>query len=87
MASDIKNVFVVKVQLSILSSDGIRHMLIYDKSREIMTEMPLHSEALKLMGFDPNLLKSYWAAQMVENDDNPGTYNIQLLDQVKDEEW
>lgn len=82
------DLFIVKVQISIMSSDGQVGILIYDKQREHVVELHAPSkESVDMIGLDSNVLKSFYTARLVENEDNPGTYTIELLQKIKDEKW
>lgn len=82
------NLFVVKVQISIESSDNIQRVLVYDKSREYMVELEFPSkEAIALIGLDPNVLKSFYVARLKDDPKKPGAKHIELIERVKDEAW
>lgn len=88
MGTRVDSVFVVKVQVSLSSSDGLCYVLVYDRARQYMVEFPFPSkEAIRLIGLDPELPKSFYIAQLIDDSDHPGKKKIELLEKVKDEDW
>jgi hypothetical protein len=87
MAGKIDNVFVVKVQVSEASSDGLVHLLVYNRSKEYMVELEFPSkEAIALIGLEP-VPKSFYIAQLVDDKNEQGSKRINILERVKDEDW
>lgn len=61
---------IVKVQVPLYSSDGNAGILVYDKNREIMTELSLRTrkercELLRVLGGEP---KGYFYAKMEDKE-------------------
>lgn len=87
MAGKIDDVFIVKVQVSEASSDGLVHLLVYNRTREYMVELEFPSkEAIQLIGLEP-VPKAYYVAQLVDDRKQPGSKRINILERVKDENW
>lgn len=68
---------VVKVQVSLATSDETRRMLIYDQFRKICFEGPINSVVSEMMGDSP---KKFFRAKVTANE-------IQLLKPVTWREW
>lgn len=68
---------IVKVQLSITSTEAKRQVLVYDESRKYRYEAEATKEIEKMM---KGRLKAYFAARM------NGT-QIEILDEVQQQNW
>lgn len=87
MGTKVDSVFVVKVQVSEASSDGLVHLLVYNRSKEYIVELEFPSkEAIALIGLEP-VPKSFYIAQLVDDRKQPGSKRINILERVKDEDW
>lgn len=87
MGTRVDSVFVVKVQVSEASNDGLVHLLIYDKSRTNMVELEFPSKkAIELIGLEP-VPKAFYIAQLIDDTNEPGSKRIDILERVKDEDW
>lgn len=68
---------IVKVQISLASSDNKKQMLVYNKSRNVMYEDAASPEILKLIRNRP---KAYFNAEVVNT-------KIVLDDEVEQQNW
>ena len=75
---------IVKVQISQASSDGLVHMLVYDKAREHIYEDEATQEVLDLMG---DKKKAFFQARMIDDPEQVGKKKIVLKSEVPEQEW
>ena len=73
----IKGKFVVKVQLSLSTTETKRQLLVYNRSKTVFHQMDAPAEVIKAVGGEP---KSFWLARM------NGTL-IELLEPVDARSW
>lgn len=68
---------IVKVQISQFSSDGIKYMFFYNRSRSIMEERNLTEEVLKAM---KGRAKAFFKVNIT-----PDSFSI--IEEVPDQDW
>lgn len=52
---------IVKVQVSLASSDGVRSVLIYNKDSSCMAEFPISEDGVEQLGMKEEPKKFFWA--------------------------
>lgn len=75
---------IVKVQISLVTSDGSTRMLIYSKLSSIMYEGLATQDILDVMNGRP---KAYFEAELVSDPDNGNKSRIKLIKEVKTQNW
>lgn len=73
---------IVKVQLSVSTTEDNTQMLVYNKSRRYLYQADATEEVEKLMGKE---LKKYFKVKLI--DDGLGNKQIQLHNEVKCQDW
>ena len=71
---------IVKVQASMASSDGGKHCLIYDKTKDVYYQTSEPEEVKPLLEVLKNRPKAYFKAEVVDT-------KIQLREEVKAQNW
>lgn len=75
---------IVKVQLSLNSSDGVQHVLIYNKDKSIYYEDIADEAMIEAMAGKP---KRYFNAELVDDRNSPGSKRINLDSYAEDQVW
>lgn len=74
---------IVKVQISVGSSDGKKHMLIYNKDKSVMYEDEATDQVLKLMNGRPKL---FFEAEVIPHPQN-WLKGEKVVNIIKETEW
>ena len=75
---------IVKVQMSQFTSDRVKHMLIYDKTRQHTYEGIASKDVIAVMGNDP---KAFFEAELVDDPNKQGAKRFKLIKRVKWQDW
>ena len=77
------SVQIVKVQLSLASSDGVQRALVYNRKRDHQGEFPAPPDLVKKMNGRP---KAFFAAAFRKNKGGDG-YTILIGDEAPWQDW
>jgi hypothetical protein len=75
---------IVKVQISQFTSDGVKTMLVYDKSRKHEFEDVATKEVLEIMKGRPKL---FFEAELVDDPQKKGAKRINITKETKWQNW
>lgn len=75
---------VIKVQVSLSSTDNIPHMLIYNEDRTVHYEDFASKDILELMGDEP---KAYFNADLIDDPANKNAKRISITSRAKWQNW
>lgn len=79
-----KDIVIVKVQLSLASSTELQYMLIYNKGKTVMYQGAATDEVIKQMAGE---VKAFFNARLEPDPEKPGSKIISILDKTTWQSW